>query len=72
MDMRKVGILDVYWDSGFLGVKDGIIAENGLLFHSFYHEKNGAYCPVLLDFEKSEFGSDGGFGSLTPKIAETQ
>lgn len=24
-DKNKAGILDVYWDCGFLGVKDGII-----------------------------------------------
>ena len=26
-DKNKAGILDVYWDCGFLGVKDGIISE---------------------------------------------
>ena len=25
-DKNKAGILDVYWDCGFLGVKDGIIS----------------------------------------------
>ena len=44
-DKNKAGILDVHWDCGFLGVKDGIITEvfllsplffdNSLFFHDF-------------------------------------
>ena len=30
-DKNKAGILDVYWDCGFLGVKDGILST-----HVFY------------------------------------
>lgn len=29
-DKNKAGILDVYWDCGFLGVKDGSIAYWGV------------------------------------------
>ena len=44
-DKNKAGILDVYWDCGFLGVKDGIITYN----------KENTEVPYCYEREKYEF-----------------
>ena len=44
-DKNKAGILDVYWDCGFLGVKDGIVTYN----------KENTEVPYGYEREKDEF-----------------
>ena len=46
-DKNKAGILDVYWDCGFLGVKDGIIPPTASILPNQSCEMNLNY--VILN-----------------------